>query len=127
MDFIKTFQLVNVMPITKDNSHLEYLLSKCDSEFEKETLYEIYKNGLPLPDDAQKIFYDNNRHISKVDFYYQKDNILVFIDGSPHKKDFTTINDAKQRSELSGIGYRIFSIDYLKPHDDLKKLSEALL
>lgn len=114
------------IPEIKDEERLQALLLKCDSQFEKETLYQIANKGLPIPDEVQKIIHDGDRPIAKVDFYYKDKNAVVFVDGEVHDKDYVTKDDDIKRNELRSLGYRIFLIHYKDPFEGLEKLEKSL-
>jgi hypothetical protein len=128
MPFLKKFQNIEISKgnIDDSDSILKYLLQKCGSNFEKEVLYEMHRKGLPLPDDGQKIIYNKDNPIAQSDFYYSKRNILLFIDGEPHSKDYVIKTDDKKRRELKNLGYRVYSIHYSRLEDDMQKLAIAL-
>jgi hypothetical protein len=105
---------------------LNIYYKKGGSNFEKEVLYEMHRKGLPLPDDGQKIIYNKDNPIAQSDFYYSKRNILLFIDGEPHSKDYVIKTDDKKRRELKNLGYRVYSIHYSRLEDDMQKLAIAL-
>ncbi|MCS3830719.1 superfamily II DNA or RNA helicase/ribosomal protein S27AE/uncharacterized protein (DUF983 family) [Salinibacter ruber] len=81
------------------------LLEKCQSELEKEVLRAIDQADLPLPDEAQKTLYDGDEPIAEADFYYEP-KIPVFVDGSPHHKDYVKEADRQQRIRLKRLNYR---------------------
>ena len=83
----------------------EGLLEKCQSELEKEVLRAIDQADLPLPDEAQKTLYDGDEPIAEADFYYEP-KIPVFVDGSPHHKDYVREADRQQRIRLKRLNYR---------------------
>jgi very-short-patch-repair endonuclease len=101
-------------------------LEKCASEFEKEVLYEIYKRGLVLPDKVNKTIFDKNIPIAQADFFFTKKNIVLFIDGEPHNKEYVIKADEKKRRELANLGYRVHSIHYSRALEDMQKLSVIL-
>jgi hypothetical protein len=51
-------------------NRLESLLSKCESELEKETLRAIAGKNIPLSTEAQKTIYEGDEPVTRVDFYY---------------------------------------------------------
>lgn len=85
---------------------LEALLEQCQSGFEKEVLRAIHERDLPLPDEAQKTLYDGDAPIAQADFYYEP-KIPVFVDGSPHYKDYIQAADERKRRNLDRLGYRV--------------------
>jgi len=87
----------------------EALESQCQSDFEREVLAAIRDQGLPLPDEAQKTVYEGDKPIATADFFYAP-RILVFVDGSPHYRDYVAAADATKRKRLKAKGYRIVAI-----------------
>lgn len=68
---------------TDDKSYPDELMRKCKSSFEK-------------------------RPIVGADFYYNKRNIVLFVDGEPHIKDFVIKDDEYKRRELRSLGCRVY-------------------
>jgi len=84
----------------------EELIKLCESDFEKNILKMIVKEGLPLPDAGQKTIRDNEEIITKADFYYEP-SLIIFVDGTPHYKDYVQAADDWKRKKLKSKGYRI--------------------
>ena len=101
---------------------LDELLEKCDSKLERDVLTKIKKLGLQLPDEAQKILYDKDNPIAKADFFF-KPNIVLFVDGPVHEKDYVTEDDKRKRNELKSLGYRIFVVNSV---DEVEKLRNII-
>ncbi|MFQ5352314.1 MAG: helicase-related protein, partial [Candidatus Binatia bacterium] len=98
----------------------EELEARCQSDFEREVLAAIREGGLPLPDEAQKTIYEGNEPIAIADFFYAP-RILVFVDGSPHYRDYVAAADDTQRRRLKAKGYRIVAVtDVEAGLDDLR-------
>ena len=85
------------------------LLSQCQSSFEREVLQAIHDAKLPLPDEAQKTVYDGDEPITTSDFFYAP-RLLVFVDGSPHYREYVQAADERKRHRLRALGYRILAI-----------------
>jgi len=85
------------------------LEAQCQSSFEREVLAAIRDRGLPLPEAAQKTIYDRDEPIATADFYYAP-RILVFVDGSPHYRDYVQAADEHKRSRLKALAYRILVV-----------------
>jgi len=81
----------------------------CQSEFERQVLHAIRARGLPLPDAAQQTLYDGDEPVAIADFYYDP-KIVIFVDGSPHYRDYVAAADATKRKRLKARGYRILAI-----------------
>ena len=126
--FLRKIQSVEIRKdIQPDSESIsKSLLEKCASEFEKEVLYEIHRRRLVLPDEANKTIFDKNTPIAQADFFFAKKNIVLFIDGGPHGKDYVIKADEKKRRELMNLGYRVHSIHYSRAEEDMQKLSIVL-
>lgn len=81
------------------------LLAQCDSDLEREVLRAIRERGLPLPAAAQRTLYDGDAPLAIADFYYEP-RIVVFVDGSPHYRDYVQEADRRKRNWLKGR-YRV--------------------
>lgn len=104
------------------------LLEKCQSSFEKEILELIRERKIPLPDESQFTISDEHGiPIASADFYYIP-KIVVFIDGSPHYKDYVADADEQKRKWLKSMGYRLLVIKGSKADIDhqLDTLSKML-
>lgn len=97
------------------------ILKKCESELEKEILLKIRELGLKIPNDAQKIIYERDRPITRVDFFFEP-NICLFVDGPVHDKDYVREDDERKRRELRGLGYRVFSVNSPDEVEGLKSI-----
>jgi replicative superfamily II helicase len=91
---------------------MQELLLGCDSGFERKVLEELNDRRIMLPDSGQKIIYDGDVPVAKPDFYYERLNIVLFVDGPPHDKDYIQKDDEIKRMSLREMGYRVFSIRY---------------
>jgi len=85
------------------------LAAQCQSGLERGVLAAIRDRGLPLPDEAQKTIYDGDEPLASVDFYYEP-RIVVFVDGSPHHRDYVAAADERKRRRLKALGYRILAV-----------------
>ena len=103
----------------------EALAAQCQSGLEREVLAAIRDRGLPLPDAAQKTVYDGDEPLASVDFYYQP-RIVVFVDGSPHHRDYVAAADERKRRRLKALGYRILVIAGDALEEALTRLGEWL-
>jgi len=110
LPFLKSLATAVVSPTNGDgpgNNRLQELLAKCQSDFERRVLQKIHDAGLPLPDEAQKLVREKDgRPIASADFFYEP-NIVIFVDGSPHYKDYVAAADNAKRQRLKALGYRI--------------------
>jgi len=87
----------------------EALASGCQSDLEREVLAAIRDRGLPLPDEAQRTVYDGDAPLAIADFYYEP-RIVVFVDGSPHHRDYVQAADQRKRGRLKALGYRVLVV-----------------
>ena len=94
---------------------LENLKEKCDSELEKMVLDEILHQKLPLPDEAQKLFTENDIPIATADFYYKQDRneIYIFVDGPPHAPDHVKEEDKEKRNKIESKGFSVIQLDFI--------------
>ncbi|HYN44437.1 MAG TPA: DEAD/DEAH box helicase [Candidatus Limnocylindrales bacterium] len=120
--FLRKLTNISIQPlsISQSGKTLDELMNKCQSNFERNVLFEIQKRNINLPDEAQKIISDKDIPIASADFFYKPD-IVVFVDGSPHEKDYVQKADEEKRRKLKALGYRIISI---KKMDDVEGLRE---
>jgi very-short-patch-repair endonuclease len=100
----------------------EELRGQCQSDFERQVLSAIRDGGLPLPDEAQKIIYDGDAPLATADFIYGP-RILVFVDGSPHYRDYVQAADERKRRRLKALGYRIVVVKADDPEAGLSDLA----
>ena len=106
------------------DDRLELLKSKCDSDLERDVLDRIHINGIPLPDEAQKVVFDGDTPIAKPDFYFRRQNLAIFIDGPDHDKDYVIQDDKRKRAKLKGLGYRDHIIYYRSISENIIAMKE---
>jgi len=111
--------------LSHPNERME-VLKTCDSELERSILKRIEKEGLPLPDEGQRIIYDGDIRIAKSDFYYKKHNITLFVDGPAHDQDYVRRDDEDKRKKLRALGYRVYVIHHTNVDEGIAKLRKAL-
>jgi very-short-patch-repair endonuclease len=103
------------------------LYEASQSSFERRVLEEIRKRGLPLPTDAQRTLYDKGGvPIASADFFYATRQLVMFVDGPPHGKDYVASADEKKRKKLKALGYRVLAIRHDHMHEDLSTLKSRL-
>ena len=86
-------------------------------------LRAIHDRGLLLPDAAQETLYDRGgSHLAVADFYYRRERVVVFVDGSPHHRNYVQAADERKRQRLKGLGYRVL----VAKSDELEKGLDAL-
>jgi superfamily II DNA/RNA helicase/ribosomal protein L37AE/L43A len=122
LSFFKEYQNLIIGKIEEENK-LQKLMGKCESDFEKQVLQKIADEYLPLPDEAQKTIYDKDIPIAEADFFY-KPNIIIFVDGAPHRKQHIKDVDHQKRNRLKQIGYRIQPI--LTVEETVDKIKKIL-
>jgi len=98
------------------------LAAQCQSELEREVLAAIRDRGLPLPDEAQKTIYDGDEPLASADFFYAP-RIVIFVDGSPHYRDYVRAADERKRRRLKGLGYRVTVVKGEEPGSGLEELA----
>jgi hypothetical protein len=109
-----------------DTERLQELLAQCQSDLERQVLTSIADRGIPLPDEAQKTIYDTDGGpLAIADFFYAP-KVLVFVDGSPHYKDYVQAADENKRRRLRGLGYRVLAIKPEQIDLDLDELEKRV-
>jgi len=112
--------------VAADN--LTALEAQCQSDVEREVLRAIQRCGLPLPDAAQHHLYDRDGSpLAVADFYYGRGRVVVFVDGSPHHRDYVQAADERKRARLKALGYRILVITGDGLEQALARLREWLI
>jgi very-short-patch-repair endonuclease len=76
---------------------------------EKELLDYLFNNGFKLPDYTN---YNMEKYYVQPDFVYEKEGVLIFVDGGIHKKAVTKADDEKKRKTLELAGFDILVWDY---------------
>lgn len=115
--------------INIDNSskRLGELKNKCSTNFERSILDVIFKAGLKLPDNAQKIIYDGDAPKVKPDFFYKElgsKGLCIFADGPEHEKEGVKQDDNEKRRWLKGNGYRVLIFDYKSAPEFKEEIEE---
>ena len=88
-------------------------------------LEAIRERSLPLPDAAQETLYDDDAPLAIAYFVYEP-KIALFVDGSPHHKDYVQDADRRKRRRLKGLGYRIVVVEAEAPEEGLETLKRRL-
>jgi len=112
------------LTLEMDENRLAGLEVLCQSDLEQ-VLHAIVERGLRLPDAAQETLYDGDEPIAIADFYYQS-RIAVFVDGSPHYRDYVAVADQVKRKRLKARGYRIVVVQADEPEAGLDDLAARL-
>ena len=107
LPWLQGLEGLTVEPIV-DEDTFAGLASQCDSDLERDVLQAIRDRGLPLPDVAQETLCDRDGSpLAVADFFYEQRRIVVFVDGSPHYRDYVQAADERKRRRLKALGYRI--------------------
>ncbi len=91
-----------------DNARFEALWTRCQSDLERLVLTAIREAGLPLPLAAQKLIEHRGEPLAVADFYYPR--TVVFVDGSPHHRDWVALDDQAKHRRLRNAGLRVVAI-----------------
>ena len=85
------------------------LAAACESDLEQEVL------------EAQRTIYDGEPLVI-ADFFYEP-KIVVFVDGSPHQRDYVQEDGRRKRMRLKGLGYRLVVVKAEEPGVGLDELA----
>ncbi len=108
LPMLQSWGELSLTPV-RATDRLAELVAQCQSDFEREVLQAIAARGLPLPDAAQRVVYDDGAPVACADFFYAP-RIVVFVDGSPHYAAYVAAADEAQRKRLKALGYRVVTI-----------------
>jgi len=113
---IKQLKKCDISKISVDqgidiSSKIQSLKEKCDSELERKVIDEIVRQKLPIPDEAQKTFYEGDNPITKADFFYYP-GTFVFVDGPPHAPENVQKEDRDKRDILESKGCTVIELDF---------------
>ena len=64
--------------------------------------------------------YDKETPVAEADFFY-KPNVVIFVDGDPHEKDYVKKADETKRDKLRALGYTVVSIKNIEDVEGLRK------
>jgi superfamily II DNA or RNA helicase len=123
------FQALEELDVEPEVAEDEFsaLEIQCQSDLERQVLRAIQDRGVPLPDAAQETLYDRDGSpLAVVDFFYRRGRIAVFVDGSPHHRDYVQAADEQKRRRLRALGYRIVVARGEEPETGLHDLAERL-
>lgn len=101
------------------------LYAQCESDLERQVLTAIRDRRMPLPDAAQTMIYDGDAPLAIADFTYDP-RIVVFVDGSPHDRDYVQAADRRKRLRLKALGYRVVVISIEDLEQGLEDLNARL-
>ena len=126
LKWLKDSRDLTIEKVDQGDFRYQILVDQCESDLERSVIREIQERYLRLPDEAQKVIYDNEGiPIAQADFYYEP-KIVVFVDGSPHHLDYVQAGDERKRRKLLSVGYRIVVIDYDNLEEGLKNLESRI-
>jgi len=108
LPWLQALAPLTVEPVVCEDRYAA-LLAQCDSPLERDVLQAIRERDLPLPAAAQHTLYDGDAPLAIADFYYEP-RIVVFVDGSPHYRDYVEAADERKRKRLKALGYRVVVI-----------------
>jgi very-short-patch-repair endonuclease len=96
-----------VIPLhVQDQGQLDSLFAACESNLEERVLDAMIERNLRLPDEAQKVIYDDEGvPIVRADFFYEP-KLVIFVDGPPHQRDDVWDSDQRKRRQLKAKGFR---------------------
>jgi len=121
LPWLQSLENLAVEPeVTEDR--LAALEAQCQSDLERQVLRAIRERGLRLPDEAQKTIYGGDEPIASADFFYTP-RMLVFVDGSPHHRDYVQAADERKRRRLKALGYRVVVVKGGEPEAGLNDLA----
>ena len=104
LPFLQSLEDLSVEGVqVQDEEVFTQLHEQCQSGFEREVLRAIRDSELPLPDEAQRTVYEGDEPVAEADFFYEP-RMLVFVDGSPHYKDYIKHADREKRLRLKRMG-----------------------
>jgi hypothetical protein len=124
LSWLQSLEGLAVEPVVSEDRFVA-LSEQCQSELEREVLRAIRERGLPLPDAAQETIYDGDAPLVIADFYYEP-RIVVFVDGSPHHRDYVQEADRRKRMRLKALGYRVVVVKAEDPGAGLDDLAARL-
>lgn len=93
------------------------------SELEKKFLDRLFEEGRMMPDQAQKFIDDPP---CSADFYYERNHVCVFCDGSIHNDAQQREKDLVIRESLTKKGYHVVVIRYDAPLTDQIKSNQSV-
>lgn len=96
---------VRISPVSiSPEAHLEKLKKLCGSELEKQWLDFLYKNNYRLPSKAQPFIAACK---TRPDFLYEKERVVIYVDGPHHLFPQRQQRDKIQEECLEDRGYRV--------------------
>lgn len=124
LPWLQSLDDLAVEPVVSEG-RFDALAGQCQSGLERQVLEAIRDRGLPLADEAQRTVYDGDEPLVIADFFYEP-KIIVFVDGSPHHRDYVQEADRRKRLRLKGLGYRLVVVKAEDPQAGLDDLASRL-
>jgi len=123
LPWLQALEGLTVTPKVSEDT-FAVLEAQCQSDLECQVLRAIRDRGLFLPDAAQETLYDTDGSpLAAADFYYRRVRVVVFVDGSPHHRDYVRASDDRKRRRLRALGYRIVVVRGEDPEAGLNDLA----
>ena len=60
------------------------------------------------------------------DFAYKREQVVVFVDGSPHHRDYVQAADEHKRRRLKALPYRVVVVQAVDPETGLNELAARI-
>ncbi len=86
----------------------DLLLSRCESDLERQFVQYLYEKGYALPDRAQPVLAE---HSARPDFAYDDNMVLVYVDGAPHQNEERRARDQAATAALEVAGYTVVRVE----------------
>jgi superfamily II DNA/RNA helicase len=99
-----------------DNVLFDIYIKQAVSSLETKVLRLIKEQGIKLPASMHKVISKDGEPIAEADLYYEP-KICVFVDGLDHDKDYVKDDDARKRTKLKKLGYKVVVVH----HADISK------
>src|SRR5829696_1197841 len=82
--------------------------------------------GFPVPDEQHRIVRTpSGVSVTEADLFYEP-NLVVWIHGTSHEKQYVRERDERLRRELKGLGYRPIEVWWNRVDEGLRQLALAL-
>jgi very-short-patch-repair endonuclease len=124
LPWLQDLKALTIEPVVSE-SRFDALTAKCESELERQVLRAIRDRELRLPDEAQQTIYDGDVPLAIADFFYEP-KVVVFVDGSPHHRDYVLEADDRKRRRLKALGYRVVVVTAEEPEKGLEDLASRV-
>ena len=80
----------------------------CESPLELRLLEAMREAGLPEPEKQHRVANDAGRIITRADFAYSAEQVLIYVDGLAfHSSLRQRIHDASQTNQLQSMGFQV--------------------